>query len=186
MPGKMKNSGMKTIRGSLDIEFNGRPVEKLVFNYESPDRTRGWMVEGAWMWISDILSPNNVTQDTNLNLYGNLASDTGATGSPASANQTTLADENRNLAWYQKQFLARDTQSFFIPNSVSLTGCDFLIDFERIVTNDLYINAGAIMDGGGDHLDVTISYYIVLKEVSVSPSQSLLQQLKGIGQNVDN
>lgn len=183
---KYTSSGMKTIRGSLEIDVGSRPVEKLVFNYESQDRTRGWMIEGAWMWISDIISPADITADTNLNLYGNLASDTGSTGSPPTQNQTTLADENRNLAWFQKQFLARDAGNFYIPNSVSLTGCDFLIDFERIVTNDLYINAGALMAGGGDQEGLTVSYYIVLKEISVSPSQSLLQQLKGIGQNVDN
>lgn len=183
---KYKGAGFKTIRGTVEIDFNGRPTEKLVFNYESPDRTKGWLVDSAYMWISEIQNFAGITADTNLLLYGNLATDTGSTGSPPQGILTTVATENRTIGWYQKQYLARDTQNFYIPNSVSLTGCDFLIDLERIVTNDLYINAGAFQDGGGDAVGIQISYYIVLREVDISPSQSLLQQLKGIGQNIDN
>lgn len=186
----MARRGMKTIRGAVEIDVNSRPVETLIFNYESPDRTRGWEVDSAFIWISDVLSPTAITSDVNLNLVANLATDTGSAipGGSLTVNLRGVTDctDNRSIAWAQKQWLARNTNDVYIPNAMSLTGCDFLVDLERIVTNELYLNAGIAQAGGGDVLNLRVCYMIVLKEISLSPTQSLLQQLKGIGQDVDN
>ena len=62
-----------------------------------------------------------------------------------------------------------------------------LIDFDRIVTNQLYIYALMICNGGvTTPMPVDVNYLIALEEVTLSPSQSVLQQLKGIGQDVVN
>lgn len=177
------NSERLTIRGEMEVSPNNKPSELLVFNYESPDRTRGWIIEGAWMWISDVRSPTTLTGDSSANLVANLATDRGA---GLTENQLTNSSENRSIGWMQKQWLGKNVQDFWIPNSVSLTGCDFLLDLDRIVTNSLFLNAYFQHSGTEDIPSLTLSYMISLREISLTPSQSLLQQLKGIGQDIDN
>lgn len=189
---KYSGRGVKTIRGTVTVDANSRPVESLIFNYESPDRTKGWIVEDAWAWIVDFQVAENggaLTADVSVNVYGNLATDSGSTSSatsPPTANATCDPDESRQIGWLQKQWAGKNTNDFYMPQSTGITDCAFLLDLERIVTNDLYINLGYQQSGGGDVLKTRLGYMIVLREVDLSPSQSLLQQLKGIGQNIDN
>ena len=183
---KYSRNGMRTIRGSIIVDNNTRPIQELVFSYESPDRTRGWMVEGAWIWIADVQPSTDITADVNLNVIANLATDSDVLGSPPLANAVTDCDDNRQIAWHQKQWGGKDTNNFYFPQSTGITDCAFLIDIERIVTNELYLNACVLESGGGDHLSQKLCFMIVLKEISLTPSQSVHQQLKGIGQNIDN
>ena len=63
-------------------------------------------------------------------------------------------------------------------------GTDMLIDVDRLVTNQLYLSAIAYTASGDNPGTLALSYMVVLEEVKVSNSQSLLQQLKGIGQDI--
>jgi len=178
---------LRTIRGSMIVDANARPQEKLIFNYESADRTRGWIIEDAWIWISTVNTAQPLTSDVNLSVIANLATDEIAGGLPLVFNTITDCDDNRQIAWHQKQWLGKDTNDFYMPTaSPGLTGCDFLIDEERIVTNQLFITAGYLQSGGGDILATKLNFLVNLREVSISPSQSLMQQLKGIGQDISN
>ena len=175
---------MRTIRGSITVDHNARPSQELVFNYESPDRTKGWVVDGAWIWLSDVQPDELITADGNLNILANLATDTGSLSN--SANSVTDADDNRNIAWHQKQWGMKNTNDFYFPQSMGILDCNFLIDLERIVTNELYLSACILQSGGGDQLSQKLCYMIVLREVSITPNQSLIQQLKGIGQDISS
>ena len=175
--------GIKTLRGSITVDNNARPIQELIFNYESPDRTRGWIVDGAWIWIADIRPDEVITADVNLNLVANLATDSGM---PTDFNDVTDCDDNRNFAWHQKQWGGKNTNDFYFPQSTGITDCRFLIDLDRVVTNELYLTAGTMQSGGGDQLTQKLCYMIVLREVSLTPSQSIHQQLKGIGQDIQN
>jgi len=181
---KYSRNGMRTIRGSITVDHNARPSQELIFSYESPDRTRGWIVEDAWIWLSDVQPDELITADGNLNILAQLATDTGSITS--SANSVTDCDDNRTIAWHQKQWGMKNTNDFYFPQSAGITDCAFLIDLERIVTNELYLAASVLQSGGGDQLTQKLCYMIVLREVSLTPSQSVHQQLKGIGQNVNN
>ena len=176
--------GIKTLRGSITVDNNARPIQELIFNYESPDRTRGWLVEGAWIWLSDVQPQEILTADVNLNLIANLATDT--LPQPMVPNDVTDCDDNRNFAWHQKQWGGKNTNDFYFPQSTGITDCRFLIDLDRVVTNELYLTAGTMQSGGGDQLTQKLCYMIVLREVSLTPSQSIHQQLKGIGQDIQN
>jgi len=179
---KRYTGAMKTIRGSLE-NVGGMPgVSRLIFNYESPDRTRGWIVESAWAWVCNPFAAAGA--DSNAMLMANLATDETTPDFRTILNP----DDNRSIGWLTKQYIGKNFaagQDFQVPNATSITGIDFLLDLDRIVTNDLFINA-FYYDSASSSVDTTVAYMIVLREVTLSPSQSLLQQLKGIGQNVDN
>lgn len=177
---KRYTGAMKTIRGSLDDVGTTPGVSKLIFNYESPDRTRGWIVESAWAWVCNPFAVAGA--DSNGMLMANLATDQLTPDFRTILNP----DDNRTIGWLTKQYIGKNaTQDFQVPNATSITGIDFLLDLDRIVTNDLFINA-MYYDSASSSVDLSVAYMIVLREVTLSPSQSLLQQLKGIGQNVDN
>lgn len=179
---KQYTGRIKTIRGTIDECGPLGVQEKLIFNYESPDRTRGWVIQGAWAWVCNPFA--SAGADSNAMLIGNLATDT------TNPDFRTLLnpDDNRTVGWLTKQYIGKNFgagQDFQVPNATSITGIDFLLDLDRIVTNDLYINM-AYYDSASSSVTQTVGFMIVLQEVNLTPSQSLLQQLKGIGQNVDN
>ena len=179
-----------TLRGSIDTVWNDtRATEALIFNYESPDRTRGWRVTGAWVWI-DTLSQNTISSNNNPGVIAALATDTiipaGAPG--VSMNAITTASDNRLFGWTQIHYRGFDTSDYYIPHASIPESNRFLLDFDRIVTNELYMNVQCITNGGlpAGINPVKVNYLISLEEMTLSPSQSVLQQLKGIGQDVVN
>ncbi len=174
-----------TLRGSVETEFNfGSAVEKLTMSYESPDRTKGWEVTGAWLWI-DTQSQNNITSNNNPVVIGCLSTD--QLQAPVRTAHITTADDNRTFGWTQIHYRGFDTQDYYVPHASVPSSQSFLIDRDRIVTNDLYLYVECKVNGGVvTPAPVKVNYLIVLEEKKITPSQSVLQQLKGIGQNIDN
>ena len=184
MAKRMIDSGRTlTLRGSLNAFIGSKVVEELALSYESPDRTKGWKVKGAWLWI-DTLSQNTITANNNPVLAGALATDKVPT---QDKNVFTSVDDNRLFGWTQVHYRGFDTNDYYVPHASTPSSQSFLLDLDRIVTNQLYVYAFMQTNGGATlPAPVKINYMIALEEVKVSPSQSLLQQLKGIGQDIDN
>lgn len=173
-------SRIKTITGTIDLVAQ-EVSNKLIFSYESPDRTRGWIIRDAWLWVADPFD-TNISADSMAMLMGNLATDSNT----FTRSQLNDPDDNRAFAWANRQYQSRDgSNDFTVANAGSIVDNRFLIDYERIVTNDLYINAAYYAEGETD-LAPKLAFYVFMEEVNISPSQSLLQQLKGIGQDIEN
>lgn len=180
-----------TIRGTLDgVSFNNIPEEKLILSYESPDRTKAWKVTGAFVWPLDntygIPTNPKSSIDHASGYMAVLQTDT----IPRTTNEKFLAaEESRNIAWLN----ASNYQVLNGPGGYQFSGqlgtgfvqgTDMLIDVDRLVTNQLYLSAIAYTASGDNPGTLALSYMVVLEEVKVSNSQSLLQQLKGIGQDI--
>ena len=171
-----------TIRGSIETKFQDKATEKLLFNYESPDRTRGWKVTGAWIWI-DTKSQNTITANNNPVIVGALATDT--LGATFDMDNLTSADDSRVFGWNQIHYRGFDTEDYFVPHASTPASQGFLLDLDRIVTNELYLYVQALTNGGLTlPAPVNVNYMVALEEQSLTPSQSILQQLKGIGQDI--
>jgi len=177
-----------TLRGSIDTEWQSVfAAEKLVFNYESPDRTRGWKVKGAWLWI-DTKAGNTISSNNNPIVVGCLTTDSiDSTGFGVRMNALTSVDDNRTFGWVQVHYRGFDAQDYFVPHASTPASQGFLLDLDRIVTNEMYMYVNCLTnDGLTTPNPVTVNYLIHLEEIKISPSQSILQQLKGIGQDIDN
>ena len=173
-------SRIKTITGTIDLVAQ-EVSNKLIFSYESPDRTRGWIIRDAWLWVADPFQ-SLISTDSMAMLLGNLATDSNT----FAREKLNDPDDNRAFAWANRQYQSRDgSNDFTVANAGSIVDNRFLIDYERIVTNDLYINAAYYAEGETD-LAPKLAFYVFMEEVNISPSQSLLQQLKGIGQDIEN
>jgi hypothetical protein len=108
---------------------------------------------------------------------------------PVRIAELTTASDNRLMGWTQIHYRGFTTNNYFVPHASMPEQNRLLIDYDRIVTNQLYVYALMVANGGvlaPPNAPVDINYYIELEEVTLSPSQSVLQQLKGIGQDVVN
>ena len=94
------------------------------------------------------------------------------------------AGDNRTIGWLTSDYLNRDNVSAdFLMQSYRAP--DMLLDADRIVTNQLYIQCYGLHESNAA-VNVVFNYYIELEEIKVTPVQSVFQQLKGIGQNIDS
>ena len=169
-----------SLRGKVEVSDNAVTANHLVFDYTSPDRTRAWKVLRAYVWPVDWW---NVTlaDDGFMSCVASLATDSGK------FNQNDLADptDNRLFAWAQQTYNTRDASNNFItPNGVSLGNMEMLVDPDHLITQQLYINIGTQCD-----IDVSKvrnwGWLIVLEDRKVTAAQSVFQQIKGIGQDID-
>jgi len=84
--------------------------------------------------------------------------------------------------------LIRDATSadWIAPHGATQRAATELIcDFDRIITNELYIMTYGVTEGSTIE-DLVANYYIELEEIKLTPSSSVFQQLKGIGQEADH
>lgn len=184
-----------TLRGSLPFEFGsstgfGTGAEHEIFSYQSPDRKKAWKVRFARMWIQECI--NQVGADTRALAQFTLSTDTlGIRNADVSDINTARAWENmigagdnRTIGWLATDYLNRDnTSADFLMQSYRAP--DMLLDADRIVTNQLYIQCYGLHEANSV-INVTFNYYIEMEEIKVTPVQSVFQQLKGIGQSVDS
>lgn len=169
-----------SLRGKVEVSDNSVKANHLVFDYTSPDRTRAWKVIRAYVWPVDWW---NVTlaDDGFMTCVAALATDSGK------FNQNELTDptDNRLFAWGQQTYNTRNaTNDFITPNGVALGNMEMLVDPDHLITQQLYINIGSQCD-----IDVSQvrewGWLIVLEDRKVTAAQSVFQQIKGIGQDID-
>lgn len=192
----MKKTGkILTLRGSKDVvlsaatKFDGES-EFHIFDYSSFDQTRGWLVKDAYAWIdmidatgggdsrigiqmclsTDVLNPNQGGSGTNLIAYL-------AQYSP---------QDNRTIAWNFQDMQRRDNtnKDFVLMTNAFVDTTHFLHDRNRVITRDMYLNFYGTTEGG--MVNQKLHWYIELEEVVLNPTESVMQQIKGIAQNIDN
>jgi len=169
-----------SLRGKVSCPDNGVTANHLLFDYQSGDRTKGWRVLYAYVWPKDW---NKITANGQgfLALVTALATDTGK----FNENEISDASENRLFAWGQQTYNMRNANIHFItPNATPLGRMNMLVDPDTIITKELYLNIGTATDEDSASLR-EYSYLIIVQEEKVTPAQSVFQQIKGIGQDID-
>lgn len=168
-----------SLRGDYAMTDNALPGQKLLLDYVSPDRTKAWRVVEAYMWPSDLRA--TIEEDGRSVLQATLWTDN------ASINRwedSFTAVDNRQCGWLIDHYMVRKNGTNFItPNNGGKDGRMFIIDPDVLVTKELYLSAAFTTESAVSP-SRDWSYLIVLEEIKVSPSQSLFQQIKGMGQDV--
>jgi hypothetical protein len=184
-----------SLRGSFDMNigrasFYGASTEHQIFDYESGDRTKGWKVRFARIWMQECYTGSGGGDSRALIQWAlstdTLGSVTITDGATAAEWENRLgAQDNRTIGWLTTDYQNRDnaSQDFIVP-AAGWGSHDLLLDMDRIVTNELWIQGYGITEG--NTLDLKANYYIELEEVKISAAESILQQIKGIGQDVEN
>lgn len=167
-----------SLRGKIEVPDMAAEANHLVFDYVSPDRKKAWKVESAWVWPITWRGDTG-TGDGVLGLHAILHTDFIKT------QFNTISDptDNRVFAWAQNKYNIRDAEDeFIISDSGFLRDAQFVVDPDTYITKELYFSMATSSDG--DSVTREWGYMIVLREEAMTPSESLFQQIKGMGQDV--
>lgn len=168
-----------SLRGTVDIADKAYINNHLVFQYESNDLTRGWVVDYAYVWCSD---PKGAVSADGQGVFLNaLATDTipdGTTDFPSS--------DNRFIGWnIQGANLRNSGDMASFQGSSFEAGTRMVIDEDHVVNRDLYLNFFSITDPA-QAPEREWSYLIGLRPVKLTPAESVLSMVKSVAQDVDN
>ena len=170
-----------TLRGRYNIADNSVGTTQNIFDYVSPDRTKAWKVQRAYFWPIDIRADKGSDGNGKYVMTSTLWTD--------NARQTDWADQidptdNRGFGWGTwSGYAFENSSSDFIAAHGSDGIVEYVLDPDTIVTKELYI-AFASTVVGTTNPSRNWAYLVVLEEQKVTPSESLFQQIKGMGQDV--
>lgn len=164
-----------TLRGVLDPISAEIPLPpEKIFDFESagsPDRA--WKVIRWSIFPSDFGDGQAWTYQTFPQHRFTLYTDSG--GTPSTLN----ADENRAIAWFWHSSQPGKDQPCLTP---LFQGWE--LDPDHLVTGRLFIGQHACTSVHDNTLTAQWSYLIELESRKVSSAESILQTLKGRGQDV--
>jgi hypothetical protein len=187
-------SSKRTLVGSFDygvLRGNGQMsfADHVIFAYEGRDQTKSWRLEEIQVWINPMVESGG---DGRLLLNYCLSTDfldepSGGTSSDfrTYARQYN-AQDNRGIAWGFVDYQNRDATvtDFRVP---AFGDIPFgMIANGRRAINYLILNTMISTDNSAMAAGETqINYRIVMTEIKVDPTVSILHQVRGMAQDVD-
>lgn len=172
-----------SLRGTYSITDNIQGPQKLLLDYVSPDRTRAWKIIKAYVWPKDFTGTASGSTDQAGMACFTLWTDTAVT---LLSNELMNAADNRQCAWSMQQYNTRDSLEMIFAQGRGEEMPQFTIDPDTLVTKELYLQGQFKHDGPAPQANREWNYLIILESKKVTASESLFQQIKGIGQNIDS
>ena len=171
------------MRGTVSVADNSIGPPTNIFDYVSPDRTRAWKVSKAYLWPVGIRADTGSNADGKYCAQSTLWTDYAkAAGWDAQLNP----GDNRSFGWAIWSGYCRDNGSSDFILGHSTDGIvEYIIDPDTYVTKELWITLSSHKEGTTNPVREW-GYLIVFEEHKITPSQSVFQQIKGMGQDVDN
>lgn len=179
-------SRLFSLRGTADTADNALGPENLLIDYVSPDRTRAWRIEAAWLWPVDVRADMGADAVGQMVVQACLHTDNITW--PGTFGDMNDPSDNRQCAWFQQQYMTRSQSAvfdFIVANGTSLPECAFLVDPDTRVSKELYLSMSSTKDGTTSPVRKW-GWMVLLREEKVSPAESLMAQIKGMGQDIDN
>ena len=169
-----------SLRGKFSVADNALYTENI-FDYVSPDRKKGWKVDRAYFWPLTTRAEIGGS-DGQYNAEMNLATDEMRV---ISFDSIMDCSDNRLCAFGASGFSLRQgsgPSDFLAYQSLNMLP-ELTVDPDVIVTKELWIHFQSTTESGVSPTREWC-YMVVLKEVKLTPSESLFQQIKGMGQDV--
>ncbi len=185
-----------TLRGDITYHVGrqtqyGMQTEQQIFEYDSTDRKRAWRITYATAWIQEALT-GTAGGDSRMLAQYTLSTDKildnvdgqGFTdAASAQAWERRIGpNDNRTIAWGAMDYQNRDNTNADFVVSPQGIGTPLVLDIDRIITSELWFQGYAITEGSS--FSTKVAYYIEMEEVTIKPELSILQQIKGMGQDV--
>ena len=169
-----------SLRGTVEFADNSILDPVRIFDYVSPDRTRAWKVVRAVMWPVGIRESVAGDADARYITQSALLTDNlkGTTW-----NNICDPTENRGFSWAMWGGYTRENggSDFIVGDSSQFA--EYWTDPDTIIVKELWISFANTKEGTNNPVREW-GYMIELEEIKVSPSQSVFQQIKGMGQDV--
>lgn len=174
----------------MSVRANGvrTQAEHVIFAYESKDQTKSWKIKEIQCWLNPMVSSGG---DNRAILNYCLSTDfltPPASTLVADYNEYALqynASDNRGIAWGMTDYQNRDavTDDFRVPGQ-GIIPFGMIADGRRAI-NYLILNCIIASEGSTiAEADNYVNYRILMEEISVTPSESILHQVRGLAQDV--
>jgi len=184
----------RTLVGSFN--YGGIPAtgkltkqDHVIFSYEGKDQTRSWRIEEIQVWLNPMVSSGG---DGRAILNYCLSTDfldeptgAGITEFQEYARQYN-AQDNRGIAWGMTDYQNRDasTGDFRVPGQ-GIIPFGMIANGRRAI-NYLILNTMISTENSALPKDATqVNYRIVMTQIKVDPTESILHQVRGMAQDVD-
>ena len=161
--------------------------EHTIFAFESGDQTKSWKIKEIQVWLNPFVESGG---DTRGLLSYCLTTD--FLTPPDSANPTAMriyaeqfyASDNRGIAWGFLDFHNRDAtvNDFRIP-AQGIIPHGMIADGRRAI-NYLILNCMISSESSAID-DNVVNYRIVMEEIKVTPTESIMHQVRGLAQDVN-
>jgi len=186
-------SSKRTLVGSFEygaVLATGKlnKADHVIFAYEGRDQTKSWRIEEIQVWLNPMVTSGGDSRALlNWCLTTDFLDDPG--GTTLTDLQTYArqynAQDNRGIAWGQVDY----------QNRTATTG-DFRIPFANIpfgmiangrrainylILNTMIATESNAMAAGQNQ----VNYRIVMSEIKIDPTESILHQVRGMAQDVD-
>jgi hypothetical protein len=90
--------------------------------------------------------------------------------------------DNREFGWCTRTYDGGDLDSSSIFPKFSSS----IIDPEHMITRDFYLSFPCVGMKTDEGNEMDVGWIITMEEVKISPSENILQSVKGIAQNLSN
>lgn len=159
--------------------FTGRGSREVnVLTNASPNRTTAWRVMDAKIWVETaeaIGATAVVKTGSEFVISTRLQTDNMRT------NDLLQADDNRCFGWFRSSYQVSKGASNLIHQCLYR---EETIDPDHLITDQMFQTLSYMGDNIGESSIVTVCWMITLEQVKVSPVESILQTVKGRGQDV--
>ena len=187
-------SSKRTLVGSFDyglIRANGQMTQSdhVIFAYEGRDQTKSWRIEEIQCWLNPMVESGG---DGRSILNYCLSTDfldapTGGTAAEFReyARQYN-AQDNRGIAWGMTDYQNRDatTNDFRVPGQ-GIIPFGMIANGRRainyLILNCMISTENSVLAAG----ETQVNYRIVMEEIKIDPTESILHQVRGMAQDVD-
>lgn len=174
--------GTFSMRGTYEGDDNSLGGPLRIFDYVSPDRTRAWKVSKAYLWPVDIRANTGADADGKYEAQAVLWTDY---AKPPGWGEQLDPSDNRSFAWAIWSGYCRENGgSDFIISHGTDGIVPFIVDPDTYITKELWISVSSHKEGATNPARKW-GYLIVFEEHKITASQSVFQQIKGMGQDVD-
>lgn len=168
-----------SLRGKFSVADNAIHTERI-FDYVSPDRARGWKVTRAYFWPLDTRAEIG-TSDGQYTAEMSLSTDSMRL---VDFDKLMDASDNRICAWGASGFSIRAAGTDFLAYQSLNMLPELTVDPDVIITKELHVNFQSTSESSTSPTRQWC-YLIVLEEEKITPAQSVFQQIKGMGQDID-
>lgn len=179
-----------TIRGKLtcaDGELVAPTITgpTQILSYSSVDRTKAWKLRAWWVWPITVRAETGTT-DGQLQMDAALWTDTKRLAGASAFNMMLDPTENRSVGWLQAGYkIEADASGDFLASQSRGEMPRGIIDEDRLITDNLFISLQT-SSASSVKPSREWGFMVVLDQVKVSPLESVVQQLKGVGQDLEN
>ncbi|GAI76173.1 unnamed protein product [marine sediment metagenome] len=178
------DQGSMVLSGVLDVTILDpwdRGVKRILEFSNVLDITKAWRVKDVKVWMK------SEPTDIGIANYGNMSIRYQLNTDEMSRGQFWDAGDNRAIAFGEIAYglnSYNDKQAFGLPVSANLRQYANYVQPDHIIQNQLDLCASIIFPESGG-LVVELNYIVYLEEIQITPTESIIFNIKGKAQDLE-